>query len=724
MKQVVRKGLGEIAIEEVPDPVLQPHHALIRAQYTLISSGTETASIHRDSVLKEAAQHPGDVQKIWDAMKVMGPARTLSEVRAKLRDLAVLGYSGAGIVVQKHPSVRDLEVGDRVAYGGEGTGHGETVLAGRNLIVKLPQGVRFEDACFTTLGSIAMNAVRTAKPQLGDVVAVMGLGLVGQLIAQLAKLQGSIVIAIDPKPERVELAKRLGADYGCASDATLLAAVKSLTGGRGADCVIVAAASRTPAPAQQGVSMCRERGRLIIVGAVPLELPRDEMYAKDLQLLMARAYGPGSYDARYEKGGADYPIAYVRWTENRNMEEFVRLLSRRCVRTEPLVTHEFALTQAAAAYETILDPASKSLAVLLKYPDASAERTPPAFAPSARIAIHEVAPVRGDIGIALVGSGNIARWIHLPNATHLRGVVLRAVHSTSGVRAKSFATRFGAGYCCTDYQEILDDSAVDAVIITTRNQYHAAQAVAALRAGKHVFVEKPMAVTRDECVLLYRTVRETGKQLTVGFNRRFAPLYLEQRRILAARTGPAVINCRVNSPAISGSYWMTDPASGGAIVGEACHFVDLLRWMLGSEPLVVSAYALPAGTPEPIGEHNIAASFAFADGSVANLTYCTVGSATSGGERIEVFAQGVAAFEADFKQLSVRGTHIRNRSAIWPEKGYAAQLRQFVHALRTGSQPEVTVEDGARATLACLAMLQSARTGEPCRIEPPPIAPR
>ena len=417
MKQVLRKGLKDIVVDEVPDPVLLPHHVLIRPFYSLISSGTETADIHQEGVLKEVAENPSHLRKVWEVMKQNGPVRTVAEVRAKFSEYAALGYSGAGVVVDRHETVTDLEIGDRVAYGGEGTGHGETILAGRNLVVKVPEEVAFEHACFTTLGSIAMNSVRIAQIGVGDRVAVVGLGLVGQLVAQLARAQGGVVIAIDVKPERVELAQTLGADHALVGSSTTPTDVSSLTDGRGADCVIVAAASKSPLPAQQAIRMCRDRGRVVIVGAVPLDLPRDEMYIKELQLLMSRAYGPGSYDPSYEKQGRDYPLAYVRWTENRNMEEFLRLVARGRVELQPLITHRFALEEAAEAYQTIMDPARNSLAVLLRYPVTNTEReTVPAFSPQRRIeAAAHTATQTESLGVALVGAGNLARWVHLPN---------------------------------------------------------------------------------------------------------------------------------------------------------------------------------------------------------------------------------------------------------------------------------------------------------------------
>ncbi len=708
MRQVLRKGLNEIVVEEVPDPVIRPQHVLIRPMFSLISSGTEMASIHQEGVLKEVAENPSHLEKIWRVMKVAGPVRTLSEVKAKFSEYAELGYSGAGVVVAKDPMITDLDVGDMAAYGGEYTGHSETVCAGRNLVVRLPAEVPCEHGCFTTLGSIAMNAVRIASIGLGDVVAVVGLGLVGQLVAQLVRLQGGTVAGVDLKPERAELARRLGADH--AVDAAAAGdAVRSITGGRGADCVIVAAAAKSDGPARQALELCRDRGRIVVVGAVNLNFPWSEMYMKEIQLFMSRAYGPGSYDAEYEKQGKDYPVSYVRWTERRNMEEFVRLAAASRIQVEPLITHRFPLESAADAYATLFDPASAALAVLLRYPAADAAAQQIAFESRRKVTIRDTEE-SDQLRVALAGAGNLARWAHLPNLRKIPYASLHAVYSSSGARGKSYGVRFRAAYCTSEYQTVLDDPAVHVVIVASRNQHHAKETAAALRAGKHVFVEKPMALTEDECRMVSRAAEESGKQLTVGFNRRFAPYYQELKRILSNRSGPAVVQCRMNSPGISGAYWMADPLIGGAILGEACHFVDLMYWLLESEPVEVSAFSLPAGKPEPIGTNNLAASFRFADGSIGNLTYCTVGSRTSGGERVEVFAEGLGAWTEDFKKLSSRGKMVRTRSRFWAEKGYAAQLESFLNGIRKGKEPLVTIRDGVRATIGCLRMLEAART--------------
>jgi predicted dehydrogenase/threonine dehydrogenase-like Zn-dependent dehydrogenase len=708
MKQVLRKGLKTIVVGDVPDPVAVPHHVLIRPLVSLISSGTETADIHTDSLAKEVAENPSHLHKVWEVMKQQGPVRTLSEVRAKFSEYAALGYSGAGILVDKHETVRGFEIGDRVAYGGEGTGHAETVLAGQNLVVKVPAVVPFEQACFTTLGSIALNSVRIGSITVGDVVAVIGLGLVGQLVAQIVRAQGGIVTAIDMKMDRVELAKSMGADHALPGGPTVPAEVSALTDGRGVDCVIVAAAAKTSAPLQQAVKICRDRGRIVVVGAMPLDVPRDEMYLKELQLLMSRAYGPGSYDPVYEKQGQDYPFAYVRWTENRNMSEFLRLVAKKAVEVESLITHRFALEDAPKAYQTIMNPAENSLAVILNYP--ATEATP--FSPQRKTETQFQKPKSDALGVALIGAGNLARWEHLPNLKKISGVTLRAVQSASGARGKTYAERFEADYSTSAYDEILADSNIDIVLIATRHQYHFEQALKAIEAGKHVFLEKPMALTEEESRRLYHAVNKSATQFTVGFNRRFAPYYREMKGVVAQRTGPAVINCRMNSPGLSGSFWAADPAHGGALVGEGCHFIDLMYWLLNSEPVSVSAYSLPQGRQDPIGENNVVASFRFADGSIGNLTYCTVGSKTSGGEHLEVFAPGIGIVADNLKQLVINGgSRITKRSGR-PDKGYAAQMSAFIQCVRSGEQPEVTVLDGARATIGCLAMLQSIQAQE------------
>jgi predicted dehydrogenase len=456
----------------------------------------------------------------------------------------------------------------------------------------------------------------------------------------------------------------------------------------------------------------------VVVGAVEMNLSRDLMYVKEIDLVVSRAYGPGSYDPSYERGGRDYPSSYVRWTENRNMEEFLRLIATKRVDVRPMISHRYELAEASTAYDTIMAPGSTSLAVILNYPDPVTSAAEPTFTPRRRVDLAPSTPrASGDLKVGLVGAGNLARWAHLPNIAKTPGVSLHAVYSASGPRGATYGRRFGAAYACTEFQQILDDRDIDVVLILSRNQQHADQAEAALRAGKHVFLEKPMALTEEECRRLDRAVSETGKLLTVGFNRRFAPFYVEQKKLLSRRSGPAVVNCRVNSPGLAGTYWAAEAEHGGAILGEGCHFVDLLYWLLESEPVWVSGACLPTSAKEPIGDHNVASTIGFEDGSVANLTYCTVGSKTSGGERIEGWAPGLGCIVEDFKWLQSRTGSRTTRSKWFAEKGYDVQMRGFIEDIRRGAQPAVTVRDGARATLVCLRLLEAVRDRIPRTID-------
>ena len=714
MKQVFRKGLKHIVVAESPAPKVTPNHVIVSPAYSLISSGTESASLH-DGIIKEVAENPSQLRKVWAGVKSMGPLATIAEVRAKFQEYATLGYAGAGVIVDRHPSVTELMVGDRVAYGGEGTGHGEAILAAKNLVVRVPDEVPFEHACFTTLGSIALNSIRISEVGVGDVVAVIGLGLVGQLVAQLAKIQGARVIGIDLRADRVELARGLGMDIGLDGNVSIADEVSAITNGLGADCAIIAAAAKSSTPCEMALQICRDRGRIVVVGAVELSFPWQEMYLKEIQLFMSRAYGPGSYDPDYEKSGHDYPITYVRWTERRNMEEFLRLVAEKRISVQPLITHEFPLDEAPNAYRTVKDPHSNSLGVVLRYPDQPSNPSEKFSAPRKVKLESRVKP--SDLKVALTGAGNLARWAHLPNLKKIPGVNLHAVYSTSGARGNTYARRFGASYFCSDYDEILNDPEIDVVMILSRNQHHYSQAIEALHAGKHVFVEKPMALTEEESRKIYRAVAETGKQLTVGFNRRFAPFYKELKKSLVQRTGPAVINCRVSSPGISGSYWMADPTIGGAILGEAVHFVDLMYWLLESEPLTVSAYSLPTGKNDPVGENNMVATFSFADGSIGSLNYSTLGASRASGERVEVFTKGFSGVVEDFKRLRLTSSFTRTRSKLWAQKGYKAHLEDFFSSIVRAESPDVTVRDGARGTVVCVKMMRAAETHTPQEID-------
>jgi predicted dehydrogenase len=716
MRQAVRYGLKEIRVEDLPAPTLRANHVLVGVQASLISSGTETASIKTKGVAHELRENPSHIEKILKVMQATSPLLTIAEVRAKFEELVVLGYAGAGTVLAVHPTVKDVRVGDRVAYGGEGTGHGEVVLAARNLLTPIPSSLTYEDAAFATLGAIATNAVRAASLSLGDRVVVIGLGLVGQLVAQIARAEGARVIGVDLQAERIALAKRLGVEHGLISDATVVENVKSLTDGRGADAVFIAAASKSSVPAQTGMRMCRDRGAMIVVGAVGLDLPWHEMYMKELKLFMARAYGPGSYDEAYERQGRDYPFAYVRWTENRNMGAFLDAVADGRIAVQPLITNRYALDDAPEAYRSIIESPSSTLAVMVQYPPLDPVTSDHSALLRTKVPVQGTAPaitpVKGDVRLALVGAGNIAKWAHLPVIAKVPGASLRAVQSGTAARTVSYARRFGATYATSSFQEVLDDADVDAVLITSRNPQHASQAVASLKAGKHCFVEKPVALTREECDALREASQANGCIAVTGFNRRFAPDYVALHAAARRASGPLAIQCTVTSPGISGDYWMADPAIGGAILGEACHFVDVIAWVGGARIRSVSAVSLPEEMVGGQGSNTLSVTFALENGNVGSLLYSTLGNAAETGERTVVLGSGLRAETENFRKLWIRGAGQKvSTTRFFADKGYKEQLESFVNAIRGTAAPRVTTQEGIDATLVCLAMIESAREG-------------
>jgi predicted dehydrogenase len=716
MRQAVRYGLKEIRVEDLPAPTLRANHVLVGVQASLISSGTETASIKTKGVAHELRENPSHIEKILKVMQATSPLLTIAEVRAKFEELVVLGYAGAGTVLAVHPTVKDVRVGDRVAYGGEGTGHGEVVLAARNLLTPIPASLTYEDAAFATLGAIATNAVRAASLSLGDRVVVIGLGLVGQLVAQIARAEGARVIGVDLQAERIALAKRLGVEHGLVSDASVVENVKSLTDGRGADAVFIAAASKSSVPAQTGMRMCRDRGAMIVVGAVGLDLPWHEMYMKELKLFMARAYGPGSYDEAYERQGRDYPFAYVRWTENRNMGAFLDAVADGRIAVQPLITNRYALDDAPEAYRSIIESPSSTLAVMVQYPALDPVASDHSALLRTKVPVQTAAPaitpVKGDVRLALVGAGNIAKWAHLPVIRKVPGASLRAVQSGTAARTVSYARRFGAAYATSSFQEVLDDAEVDAVLITSRNPQHASQAVASLKAGKHCFVEKPVALTREECDALREASQVSGCIAVTGFNRRFAPDYVALHAAARRASGPLAIQCTVTSPGISGDYWMADPAIGGAILGEACHFVDVIAWVGGARIRSVSAMSLPEEMVGGQGSNTLSVTFALENGNVGSLLYSTLGNAAETGERTIVLGSGLRAETENFRKLWIRGAGQKvSTTRFFADKGYKEQLESFVNAIRGTAAPRVTTQEGIDATLVCLAMIESAREG-------------
>ncbi len=686
MRQVLVSAAG-VVVEDVPAPALEAGRVLVETAFSCISAGTELAGIRAAEVplWRKVASDP--MKAVRSASKALsgGVDQLARSAEAIQRAGAPVGYSASGRVVAVGAGIDDLSPGDRVACAGAGVAnHAEVLSVPRNLVARVPDGVPLEDAAATTVAAIALQGIRRLDPTLGETVVVLGLGALGQLAVQLLKANGCRVVAIDVDPARVEVAVALGADLGLGPDeADPIRRVLELSGGVGADGVVVTAASRSDEVMATALSMCRKKGRVSVVGDVGMSLRRADLYEKELDVRMSTSYGPGRYDRRYEDEGLDYPIGHVRWTENRNMQAVLALMAEGKLRVQPLIGAQHPVEGAPGAYASFEAGAgSRPLLVLLRY-QAGAE----ALGRRVDVAPHRltIIPRRdGALRVALVGPGRFAREVHLPNLRALGSrFQLRAVVARNGPAALSAAREFGAAYAATDVEAVLADPDVDAVVVCTRHHLHAPLVLDALRAGKHVLVEKPLALTWDEVAAIRDLCAAgDGPTLLTGFNRRFSPAATALRAWLSERGSPAVLDYRVNAGWLPPDHWTHGPEGGGRNLGEACHFYDLFRSLVGAPVTGVQATGVKGPGGLPRADENFVAQLAYADGSLASLTYTALGSAEHPKERLTIYAGGRVAELEDYLKLDT-GT---GRPTTWarPEKGHREELAAFADAAREG----------------------------------------
>jgi predicted dehydrogenase/threonine dehydrogenase-like Zn-dependent dehydrogenase len=713
MRQVLQVlGTGAVQVMDLPAPLLRPGGVLVRNHASVISVGTDRTQIDfgRKSMLAKARERPEQVRQVLRSVARDGLRATRERVRRKLDSHVALGYSCAGVVEAVGAGVDDLRRGMRVACAGAGyASHAEQVWVPRNLVVPVPDGVAMEHAAFATMGAIALQGIRQAEPTLGDAVAVIGLGLLGQLTVQMLRAAGVRTIAIDVDPGRVELAGRFGAVALRRSDA-VEQAVAIATDGLGVDAVLITAATSSDDPVRLAGRITRDRGRVVLVGAVPMNVPRSPFYEKEIDLRFSRSYGPGRYDRAYEEKGHDYPVGYVRWTERRNLAEFLRLVAAGQVEMEPLITHRASLDEAPAAYAAVQGGSgAPPLGVVLTYP----EREEPA---PARIVLGEArAPVRRDRpGIGFIGAGSFAADMLLPALKRLDAELV-GVTTARGVSALQAGEQFGFRYLAANPEALLADDDVAAVVIATRHHDHAELAERALRAGKAAFVEKPLALDKASLDAVLAAAAG-GPQLMVGFNRRFAPATRFVVERLRRLPGACAVHIRVNAGAVPADSWVHDPAvGGGRILGEACHFIDLARHLVGAPITEVHALALAGHDPASRLHDNVQLSLRFADGSIAGILYTSKGSAAVGKERVEVFAAGATALIDDFRTAEFHGA----RTERWKgrqDKGHEEQLRLFLTALRDGGPAPIPLDELAevsRATIEAATAVSPAFVPEP-----------
>jgi len=723
VKQVLQSARsGETTVLDVPVPALTTGFVLVRTAASLVSAGTERTMVEfaGKNLLQKAVARPDLVTQVFDKVRRDGVLATLEAVRTRLDDPTPLGYSAAGTVIGAGAGADEFKSGDRVACAGAGfANHAEVIAVPRQLCAALPPRVAFEEAAFTTVGAIALHGLRLANVQMGERVAVIGLGLLGQIAAQLAVASGCRVFGVDPIVDRARLAETLGADRS-SGPAEAEQAVLEWCEGRGADAVLITADTDTNDTVDLAGRIARDRASVVAVGAVGMDLPRRSYFNKELRFIVSRSYGPGRYDPDYEISGRDYPIGYVRWTEGRNLAAFVEVLARGHVRMSPLITHRFSIEQAPRAYDLITGGTREPfLGVVLTYPqdsaiDLAAGRL--GSVPPTTLATQEApAPpaATGTCGISVLGAGAFARSVLVPQLAATPGTRLVGVASRQGLTAATTARRFGFAYSCTDEAKLVADPASNAVVVATRHNLHAPQALAAGRAGKHVFVEKPLCLSEAELQALEQVFGASGAPiLMVGFNRRFAPLAQNLAALFDDVSEPLVAHYRVNAGTVPLDHWVHDPVvGGGRIVGEACHFVDFLGWLLRGRPVRVSA-AAPADGARYRGD-NIVMTIEYDNGAIGTVTYVASGDRHVGKERVEVHGGGRSGVLEDFRRLDLyrRGRRDRRRSWLRQDKGHRAECAAFVNAVLTGSPSPIPLRDLVATTRVTFLALESARTG-------------
>jgi predicted dehydrogenase/threonine dehydrogenase-like Zn-dependent dehydrogenase len=721
MKQVLQDARNaEVTVVEVPVPKLLSGCVLVRTAASLVSAGTERASAEfaGKNLLQKARMRPDLVREVIDKISRDGLLATVSSVRSRLDQPNALGYSSAGTVVAVGERVTDISAGDRVACAGAGHAvHAEFACVPHLLVARIPsEAVSFDEAAFTTVGAVALHGVRTADAKLGDIVAVIGLGLLGQLTVQILKAAGCSVLGMDISAERAELALRLGADAVSTSASSFQDLCLQHSSGHGADAIIITAQTSSNDPVNLAGAVARNRAVVVAVGTVAMDIPRRFFYEKELDFRVSRSYGPGRYDAAYEQKGIDYPIGYVRWTETRNMEAFLKLLADRKLDLHSLVTHRFPIARAHSAYDLITGKTHESfLGVLIAYPDQADDTRQLDIAIPSRPAAN-----LESVRIGLLGAGTFAISTLLPAIKRVGAVEMVVACAANGPHARHAAERFGFRSCATDEQEILNNPAVNTVVIATRHHLHAAQVIAALQSGKHVFCEKPLCLNESELsevAAVHDAPAYPQRLLMVGFNRRFAPLAVRLKSFLQEVREPLALHYRVNAGFLPADHWLNDPAQGGGrILGEVCHFVDFLGFLTNSAPVEVETHSLP--NPGRYSNDNVVCSLRFADGSQGTISYLANGDRAYSKERVEVFGGGGVAVLEDFRRLElVRGGKKRVlRSLLRPDKGHRGEWNAFIKAIQTGSESPIPFREVVSTMQATFALEQSRCLGQPVTV--------
>ncbi len=714
MKQVLIKK-GKAIVEKVPTPQCEAGTVRVAVHYSCISAGTEASSMKKSAMplWQLALNQPQHVKKVIQSVHNYGINRTYALVTGQLTAGIAIGYSVAGEILAIGKDIKNWRVGDRVACAGATyANHAEIIVAPQNLITAIPENLSYAQASTVTLGAIALQGVRRANPTLGENIVVIGLGILGQLTAQILKANGCHVIGMDLDSSRVELAKKLGMEMGytlpCDNE---IENVYRFTKGYGADAVIITASAPNNHIISSAFKMCRKKARVVLVGDVGLLLNRRDFYQKEIDFLISCSYGPGRYDEKYEEDGLDYPIGYVRWTENRNMSEYLRLIADNKLKIDELISDILNIDQATEAYEALKNPQSdsKPLIILLKYPK-NAEIKPAKVITSPNIKRSK----NERISLAVAGVGNFAKGMHLPNLNKLHKYYqLRAVMSRSGHNAKATARQYSAEYATTDFQQLLEDKELDAILIATRHDLHSQLTLQALHAGKHVLVEKPLALTREELQAIIQFYSQNNNSLPIlltGFNRRFSIYSQHIHHLINERSGPMIINYRMNAGYIPMDHWVHGTHGGGRNLGEACHIYDLFTYFTNSPVIHISAHPIASKNEYYSTTDNFAVTISFADGTIANLIYTALGNKQYPKEQMEIFFDGTVINLNDYKSLNVIGKKFKGSKKLTSGKGQFEELREFAKAILNGADWPIPLWQQIQATEISFQVEQQLRS--------------
>lgn len=715
MKQIIHKlRSGETNLEMMPTPIVGTGKVLIKNYCSLVSLGTEKMLVNfgQANLLDKARQQPEKVREVLEKMKTDGVKPTVDAVFRKLDTPMPLGYSQAGEIIEVGSGVNEFKIGDRVVSNGP---HAEITSVPKNLVAKIPDGVSYEEASFTVIGSIGLQGIRLINPTFGESIVVIGLGLIGLITIQLLKANGCNVIGVDIDEDKIDRAKNFGVDVVNSGNADPVQYIKDFTNGIGADGVLITASSQSNKIIKQSAQMSRKRGRIVLVGVIGLDIDRSDFYEKELTFQVSCSYGPGRYDENYEQKGIDYPLPYVRWTEKRNFEAILNALKEGQLDVRSLITERVPLEEYHRIYENMDN--SSSIASIIEYPqsdkesDTQKERT---------VSIPDAKIKAGKGSIAIIGAGNFAQGTILPSLKKSETAV-KYIVSSGGISSTNLAKKYGVPYSSTDMEEVLTDEDINGVIITTRHNAHAFMSAKALRAGKQVFVEKPLALNEHELNEVIEAVKESGNSVTVGFNRRFSPFAEKMKSLTGTDPGPMNIIATMNAGYIPPDVWVHDPETGGGrIIGEACHFVDLITYLTGSKVKSMSMEAM--GTDPRENTDNATITLKYENGSLGVINYFANGNKSYSKERVELYYQGKNLILDNFRKLYgygfKGGLRLSNKiMSSKQDKGHNHQFKLLTDRWKWGGEPLIPFDEIVNTTKATFAAIESLKTGETISIE-------